>query len=845
MNSNNRSNHFPQKNIQNNNTNKNPNQSQQFQQSKPISSLGYYTIIESGTHVYIKHEKSNTIIEMDRNLSKISQVTDYDAILNMKYITSFKVDSILGILDINNSNKYLVVVTSSKIAAKLRGSYIYNIYNIRLVRITLFKETEEEQKCIKEIIGLFSTRNFYYSNDYDISLSLYMKEKNIQNNNYLINLSLLRNFFIFNVPDIFYSYVIFGYVGCKIDVDLKDLQNGENKSLDIIIIERVYKKSLLVNDDIPQQLKQIEFITVYKNWGNELKVFSLVMYLSNELFYQNIKGIFNPYNDYIKEELSKFSNIICIINDIYIIQNNNSFVDFIHSNEELSKKTELSNLTTNWEKNLYFESNTNCDKFITSYLGNSKINQEKVFWFIDINNNMINEKYSNDCCFNAIVRILWIAIQKQMNTLGWNINIGLFHSQNTRNISAKFKEIVLPYSNDKIATKKYLYNPKIRNLIQVIYDFCFNGKLYNSKNIFLDNKNIVRVINDNSQNKSIYNFALNNSSGFGSNFDKLNILCITWNVNNLPIEKSNIDINKLFTDNVLYKNKIIPDFIFIGLQEIIELAGPPEELCSQNNSEKVAKWTEKLSKCIEQLYINSVYIPIKVLDLVGIYFICFIKYEYKNKLSLIDFNITKTGFEGNFGNKGFITMTLKYNDNYITVASGHLEAGEQNNKKRFDNLKQILNTKIHFGENNITNFKDVDFWIILGDMNFRIEMDYKDVIGLIKKNNFNYLLKNDQFYKYKNSEIDFNIINEGNICFNPTYKFSKEYNDYEYDEKKLRVPSWTDRIFYVNKNGIKNIMYKSINDLKISDHKPVIGVFELFIKNPLNQNIDNPYMSKQ
>ena len=53
---------------------------------------------------------------------------------------------------------------------------------------------------------------------------------------------------MFNVPDIFYSYVIFGYVGCKIDVDLQDLQNGENKSLDIIIIERVYKKSLLVND---------------------------------------------------------------------------------------------------------------------------------------------------------------------------------------------------------------------------------------------------------------------------------------------------------------------------------------------------------------------------------------------------------------------------------------------------------------------------------------------------------------------------------------------------------------------------------------------------------------------
>ena len=180
---------------------------------------------------------------MDRNLNKISPVTDYDEILNMKYITSFKVDLILGILDINNSNKYLVVLTSSKIAAKLRGSYIYYIYSVRLVRITLYKETEEQQKCIKEIIGLFSTRNFYYSNDYDISLSLYMKEKKFKI--IIINeFIIIKKIFNFNVPDIFYSFVIFGYVGCKIDVDLKDLQNRENKSLDIIIIERDYKKSL-------------------------------------------------------------------------------------------------------------------------------------------------------------------------------------------------------------------------------------------------------------------------------------------------------------------------------------------------------------------------------------------------------------------------------------------------------------------------------------------------------------------------------------------------------------------------------------------------------------------------
>ena len=842
MNPNQRQSFSPEQNIQGSNINKNPNQSQKNQSSKPNPPLGYYTIIESGTKVYIKHEKSNKVIAMDRNLDKIYEITDYDEILNSKYITNFKVDSILGILDINKSNKYLVVVTSSKIAAKFKGSFIYNIHNIRLVKITFYKENEDEQKCIKEISSLFGTRNFYYSNDYDLSLSLYNQDKNIINSDYLINLSFLRYFHIFNIPKIFYSHVIFGYVGCKIDVEINDLQNGENKSVDLIIMERVYKKSLLVNNDISQQLKQIEFITVYKNMKNEEKVFSFIIYLSNELFYQNIKGVFNPYNEYIKGELQKYNSIICIINDIYIINNNSSFSDFIHSNEELSNKTELTNLTTQWKKDLYFETNNNCDKYITSYLGNSKINQEKVFWFVDINNNMVNPKYNNNCCFNAIVRIIWIAIQKQMNMLGWNINIGLFHAQNMRHISVKFKEIVMPYNNDIFNIKKYLYNPKIRILIQVIYDFCFNGKFYNSKNMFLDNKNNVDIINNGNNNKSIYNYALNNSSGIGNNYDKLSILCITWNVNNLNIEDKNIDISKLFTENILYKNKNIPDIIFIGLQEIIELSGPIDDLQNQNTSDKISKWTDKLSNYIEKYYSNSIYVPLKTLDLLGIYFICFIKYEYNSKINLIDFNITKTGFEGKYGNKGFITMTLQYYDNYISAASGHFEAGEENNKTRIENLNQLLNTEINYKK---MNFKDIDFWIFLGDANFRIEMDYKDVLGLVEKNNLNYILKNDQFYKYRNYKSDFNLINEGNITFNPTYKFVKGKNEYEYNEEKLRVPSWTDRIFYVNRNGIKVLMYNSINDIVLSDHKPVIGVFEIFCKNPQNQKIDNPYKGKK
>ena len=55
----------------------------------------------------------------------------------------------------------------------------------------------------------------------------------------------------------------------------------------------------------------------------------------------------------------------------------------------------------------------------------------------------------------------------------------------------------------------------------------------------------------------------------------------------------------------------------------------------------------------------------------------------------------------------------------------------------------------------------------------------------------------------------------------------KGSDNYEYDNEKLRVPSWTDRIFYCNRYGIRNIYYNSINNIRYSDHRPVVGVFQI------------------
>jgi hypothetical protein len=68
------------------------------------------------------------------------------------------------------------------------------------------------------------------------------------------------------------------------------------------------------------------------------------------------------------------------------------------------------------------------------------------------------------------------------------------------------------------------------------------------------------------------------------------------------------------------------------------------------------------------------------------------------------------------------------------------------------------------------------------------------------------------------------------IDFLPTYKYDK--NSYSYDtSKKMRVPSWTDRIlWYVDEEAhlkiITPILYERRESL-FSDHRPVVAYFEL------------------
>jgi hypothetical protein len=304
------------------------------------------------------------------------------------------------------------------------------------------------------------------------------------------------------------------------------------------------------------------------------------------------------------------------------------------------------------------------------------------------------------------------------------------------------------------------------------------------------------------------------------------------------------------------------------------------------------------------------------MNLVGINFFSYILEDKFDKVKNISKKIVKTGFGGTTGNKGSCVINFDYENTSFSVSCSHLVANKKN--KRLKELEYILNLKLNTFYNpdklkdkssdqidsitqsleeimsteddivktqsglnqantNINNplqkteslttnndsllFKDSDIWILFGDLNFRIDMEYEEFSDFIKKgNSWDKLLDYDQFVKYQLASLSSMAnIQEDLIKFAPTYKYIINSDEFDYTPKndiqstnqkekenenlhksgKKRNPSWCDRIFYkknsfMTKDGkkiITGLEYNNVMDknFQSSDHRPVYEIFEVII----------------
>ncbi|KAF9406552.1 hypothetical protein BGZ94_003065, partial [Podila epigama] len=318
----------------------------------------------------------------------------------------------------------------------------------------------------------------------------------------------------------------------------------------------------------------------------------------------------------------------------------------------------------------------------------------------------------------------------------------------------------------------------------------------------------------------------------------MNAFVGTWNVNGKnATEKLDAWLN--------VASDVKPDIYVLCFQELdlsaeayIVLDGSKEE-----------EWARAISESL-----GSNYQKVVSKQLIGLLIVMFAATDHVQYIKEIATQSAACGLMGVIGNKGGVSIRIRYKDSYLCFVGSHLAADTSQTERRNQDYQEICRktlfpsasaydiTKSPAGNaalaatSKMVSIFESDHTIWAGDLNYRVGLPEDQVKSLLKTNDYPALLKHDQLAAQKALLKAFSEFEEGPIDFAPTYKYDVGTNIWDSSEKR-RVPSYTDRILWrsrdTSKDSVTQIYYKAHMEHLISDHKPVSALFKLKVKTVL------------
>ncbi|KAF3330646.1 type I inositol 1,4,5-trisphosphate 5-phosphatase CVP2 [Carex littledalei] len=221
--------------------------------------------------------------------------------------------------------------------------------------------------------------------------------------------------------------------------------------------------------------------------------------------------------------------------------------------------------------------------------------------------------------------------------------------------------------------------------------------------------------------------------------------------------------------------------------------------------------------------------------LVGIFVSVWARKELVQHIGHLRVSCVSRGLMGYLGNKGCISVSMSLHQTTFCFICSHLASGEKEGdelKRNYDVIEILKNTQFQricrrSGRKIPERITDHERIIWLGDLNYRIALNYAEARKLLEDNNWDALFEKDQLKIEREAGRVFKGWNEGKIYFAPTYKYSSNSDSYLGEtvtsKKKRRTPAWCDRVLW-HGDGIVQLSYFR-GESKFSDHRPVCGAF--------------------
>ncbi|CAJ0552112.1 Ff.00g060910.m01.CDS01 [Fusarium sp. VM40] len=341
-------------------------------------------------------------------------------------------------------------------------------------------------------------------------------------------------------------------------------------------------------------------------------------------------------------------------------------------------------------------------------------------------------------------------------------------------------------------------------------------------------------------------------------FDEIRALFFTWNAGaSTPSSLRHSGGDATFFQD-LVQSSGSPDILVFGFQELVDLEDKkltakrflkPKKKEAGTDQERMSHqyrdWRDFLMKTLDDyMPADDLYHLLHTAPMVGLFTCVFVKSHLRDRIKGLQGAEVKRGMGGLHGNKGCVAVRFRVDDTSICLVNCHLAAGQSQANARHNDVAAILEANLFAVERDLSAridsfvgggdgslIMDHELCVINGDLNYRIDTMSRDtVVAAVNQNNLGKLLERDQLLvaRRRNPAFKLRAFEEMPITFAPTYKYDVGTDNYDTSEKR-RSPAWCDRLLYRGRGRVEQFDYRR-HEVRVSDHRPVTGSFNLWVK---------------